>query len=554
MDIQLPLTSFSPATISKLTSQLSLKPGQQVDAQVVNSSQQSGGAAITLKLGNDTITLQSDLPINVTPGQNLQLQVVKVTPQVEFKLVNSTVELKTLSANPSAVSKALPDVRLTLLSTSLTSIKPEFTVSGGSSLPSSASSAQSSSAIVSNAAANLTPTLQTVTAKIISIQGDKIYCQLLPDENPTNVQTSLTLATNRGKPTTIVIDRAQLPQIALSAKNSTTPVATTLNNSRLSLPDAELLKIGQELKLQINQTTAPNLQFALLPYVGKPLDQQITELVKQLLPRHEQSPVLLNQLIKDLPQILNSPQLPNSLKTLATVLLDSLPAKEQLLIGPNLKQLLNNTGLLLEAKLASALDTGTTLDLSTDFKANLLKLVHLIKQELSAANTQIDTQVSLPENELLKNLQQKTENTLAKIALDQLNTLPTDESAKQLWTFDMPFMHKGQAENVNINIQWEKAKHQDNQQAPNWSVNITINPPNLGTIHCTIAYQNQILSTYFKSMQQKTTNLISEHLDDLQKQLEAAGLKTGHLIAQQGQAEQKPSPYLPTQKLFDEQA
>ncbi|MEQ1528010.1 MAG: flagellar hook-length control protein FliK [Methylococcales bacterium] len=547
MDIKLPLNSLNPATLNKLSNQmLTLKVGQQLDGKVLSSELQAGKVTVTLKLGNDTITLQSNNPITVTPGQNLQIQVLKVAPLPEFKVVSGLpAEFKlqpqlntsaqsspalpvTLSQTSAQTPTQAPELRLTLLP-SAPAAKPELIAP----TPQQASAA---------------PVLQTVEFKVVGFDGNKVQLQLVPDATESALVTDPKAQVLASKAAVISIDRSQLAQLLPDKAGSTAAVTTKANTPSLS-PSTDNLKIGAHLALEIAKTETGSI-FKIMAPLNQSVEQQITSLVKQLLPKHEASPVLLNQLIKDLPQILDNKALPQALKTLAVLILDKLPAQQQLADSNGLKQAVRDTGLLLEAKLAAALDN-QELDLKTDFKGNLLKLVHLLKQEVAGQNLQLQNSA---DTDLLKNLQQKTENTLAKIVLDQLNALPKDENPKQVWNIDIPFLNKGSTETVNMQIQWEQAKHNDNEQTPTWSVNITINPPNLGQIHCTIAYQNNVINTYFKSRQNQTTALINAHLDDLKKQLEASGLKPGHLIAQQGASANKANQPLFTNKLFDEQA
>jgi hypothetical protein len=533
MDIQLPLNGFSPSTLTKLTGTSALlKIGQQLDVQVLNTSTEAGKLSINIKIGNDTVTLNGDNFVNLTPGQTLQLQVVKLSPVPEFKLLDVKNALIPTLVNTSptppstmgARSTALPptEIRLTLSPTNTFS-KPELT------LP------------VTQPRASEPSTTQTIEFKVVGFVGNKIQLQITTHE-----LNELTGATNQtsspSKAPTMLIDRSQLQQLMVNTKGSS---VTTI-----AQPATEI-KIGQLMTFEISQS-AGNTQFKIIPHAAPNLDTQITQFVKQFLPKHEAAPVFLNQIVKDLPQLMASPQIPLAVKTLLKSILANLPDTPVVSTEQGLKQSIKNSGLLLEAQLAmTAEKPDQQLDLDKDFKAGLLKLVQLLKQEVAVTGQQNSDTTSI---DILKNLQQKTENTLAKVALDQLNNLPKEDNSKQVWNFEVPFFNKGQAESANVQIQWEKASQQEDKRPAAWSVNLTLNPPNLGTLYCTIAYQNNTVNTYFKSKSGKITDLVSSHLDLLKMQLEASGLKTGNLIAQQGSSITKTSAQLSTQKLFDEQA
>jgi len=139
--------------------------------------------------------------------------------------------------------------------------------------------------------------------------------------------------------------------------------------------------------------------------------------------------------------------------------------------------------------------------------------------------------------------------------LDQLMSLPKEDNPKQLWIIDIPFIDRQQAESVRIEVQQDKSKENEQQSGNgDWSVNITITPPGLGTIHCIVSYQNDVINTFFKSQNTQTTELIKHNLNYLKNQLEESGLKTGHMDAHAGSQKIQPAHRLSEKKLFDDKA
>ncbi|MCF7967433.1 MAG: flagellar hook-length control protein FliK [Methylobacter tundripaludum] len=607
MDINSPINTQSLLASSRLAENpLNLKVGQQLDVKVIGADIQAAKNAITLSLGDKNVTVQSNQPITPKPGQDLKIQVTQVAPVVEFKVLDSLPELKTQAA----------ELRLRLIATardggSVASgrepmrpnardggsaaigkepMRPTANDGGNTASAARTTVANAGSAAIgrpvadekqSGAPASFLPT-QPLDAKIISIAGNKIQLQVSSTADAGNKQTGL-----------ITIDRAQLTNASSD------------------------LKPGQSLNLEIVKT-GPTPTFKIVPASANIPEAKITEFVKQFLPRHEASPIMLNQLIKDLPQLMKNESVPQALKDIAAKIIQNLPPKEQLITSQGLKQSIVNSGLFLEAKLPSSMTQAELLKelpqliknasvpqslqriaaeilqnltqkepllnspskpiaeaesaplktnpasppietpkstaglITDDFKGNLLKFIQALKQEIVHQGEQLSNQVDL---DLLKNLQHKTENTVAKIVLDQLTSLPKDDNPKQLWIIDIPFIDRQQAESVRIEVQRDK---ENNQQSGShdWSVNITITPPGLGTIHCLVSYQNDVINTFFKSPAIQTTELIKHNLDYLKNQLEESGLKTGHMDALDGA--QKPQPAHPHQltgkKLFDDKA
>lgn len=548
---------------SRVENTLNLKVGQQLDVKVISAEVLAEKNAITLTLGNKDITVQSNQSITLNPGQDLKIQVTQIAPSIEFKILNSLPELKTPAA----------ELRLKLIPTA----KDGGSVAIGKEL--------------------MRPTdgeKQALDAKIISIAGNKIQLQML-----TNTPTSSTAEMSNKQTALITIERTQL----------------------INAPSD--LKVGQSLNLEIIKTgTLP--EFKITPGTNIIPEAKIAEFIKQFLPRHEATPIFLNQLIKDLPQLLKNESVPQALKDIATKIIQNLPQKEQLISSQSLKQAIINSGLFLEAKLPMAqaelikalpqliknesvsqslqriaaellqnltqskpalnslglkqpisnlkllseaqvvslklniiensVETASTSKAGAlgteDFKANLLRFIQALKQELTHQDEQ---QLNKTDLDLLKNLQNKTENTVAKIVLDQLMSLPKEDNPKQPWIIDIPFMNRQQAETVKIEIQRDK-ENKRQSGSNDWSVNITITPPELGTIHCMVSYRNDVINTFFKSQNIQTTELIKHNLDYLKNQLEESGLTTGHMDAHAGIQKAQAPHQLAGKKLFDDNA
>ncbi|MDI1230719.1 MAG: flagellar hook-length control protein FliK [Methylobacter sp.] len=550
MDINSPINPKAMFGANRpLENTLNLKVGQKLDAKVISADIQAAKNVITLAVGNKDITVQSNQPITTNSGQNLKIQVTQTIPVVEFKILNSSPELAELRLKLIAASGQEP-------------VRP------------TAAEKQDSATLSS-------PAKQPLDAKIIGITGNKIQLQIFTPSTTDmgNKQVGL-----------ITIDRSQLTHAPQN------------------------LKIGQNLNLEMLKagTTA---EFKVISASNAISEAKIAEFIKQFLPRHEASPLFLNQLIKDLPKLMNNESVPKVLKDIAAKIIQNLPPKEQLITSQGLKQAIANSGLFLEAKLPPAMAQAElikelpqliknetvpqslqriaaeilqnltqkepllnspsattakqlseaellTLKLNIaevpkadalgneDFKANLLKFIQALKQELTSQAAQ---QINQADLDLLKNLQNKTENTVAKLVLDQLMSLPKEDNPKQLWLIDIPFIDRQQAETVKIEIQQDKENKQPSGSS-DWSVNITITPPELGTIHCRVSYQNDVINTYFNSQQTQTTQLIKHNLDYLKNQLEESGLTTGHMVAHNGSQNKQATHQLAGKKLFDDNA
>ncbi len=562
MDINLPISAQNLLGANRVAENaLNLKVGQQLDVKVIGAEITAAKNAITLNLGNQDISVQSTQPMSLNSGQNIKIQVIQIAPVVVFKILDLLPELKGQSA----------ELRLKLMPT----VRDAGSVAIGTAVRmQELTQLPRETMLTEQDGALLLSLKQQVDAKIISIVGTKVQLQI-----------------DTEKPLLVTIERTQL-----------TPVA-------------QPLKAGQSLNLEFVNTGATP-EFKIVPFADNIPEAKIAEFIKLFLPRHQAAPILINQLIKELPRLLNDASVPKTLKDIAVNIVQNLPPKEQLISSSGLKQAIADSGLFLEAKLSAEaelikvlpqlikndsvpqtlqgiaaeivrnlIQTKPLLGQATvskpvsvaellafnldpagdgesgalqagalgaeDFKGNLLKFIQALKQEHDSQSAQQITQTDL---DLLKNLQTKTESTVAKLVLDQLMSLPKEDNPKQLWIIDMPFIDRQQADTVKIEIQQDKEHNRSTGSGSDWSVNITITPPELGTIQCRISYQNELINTFFKSRNIQTTELIKDNLDYLKNQLEASGLTTGHMDAHDDAEKNQPTHQLAGKKLFDDNA
>ncbi len=516
MDINLPLNLNQLTTAAQSpTNLLDLKLNQIVDAKVIET--QAIQNSISLSITGKTVQVQPQQPLNLQPGQSLQLQVVKLLPALEFKIVQAAVQP---ASNPTLPQSADPQI--------LKLLGPQ---------------AQAQTTAPANITLNQLPKGQTLQATVISIAENKITLQLLPAaaatitaSAPVNLKT---LTSNQ----LVTLDAKQL--ILPDTENAGT---TAVNKQPPAAFSA--LAVGTQITLQVvNTGKMPSFAVTLPNNPAGISEQKINDLLKQLLPIQSSPAFLLNFLSQILPVLENSPNIAESLKQLALQILASIPAQAQLGEPALLKQNIAQSGLFLESKLAELLLTSKTdVNLQDDLKFRLLKLAQSLSSAISAQSA---GNVNKDNLELLKEILKKADSTLAKLTLDQFNSLPNDESPKQGWILELPFFQQQLADTVKIEIQQDK--NSDNERnEKNWAVSITITPPELATIHCRISCYDGAVNTRFWSDAASTVELINSHLDHLKQQFEQKGLKTGFMEAQQGKPAQSNSVNKPIRNLLSE--
>ncbi|WP_446811274.1 flagellar hook-length control protein FliK [Methylomonas sp. 2BW1-5-20] len=500
MDVKLLLDAKLAMTIEKSVGALpELKLNQVLDAKVVTN--QAILNALTVSIGDKTVTLQSPKALAFQPGQTLQLQVVKLLPTLEFKIVGATQP---------ALSNAIPAqaAEATLLKL----------------LPATVATAAATPPLPGNLPAALASG-ERVQAQVIQVGKQTLTIQLTP-ASPGASQGAQT-ASSTGD-IRISLDSKQLLWNDPQAKQALMP------GSRIDL-------------MLVKNADKPVFNVALaVPSV----EEQITSAFKQLLPIQVSPAELLTQLGPLLKPADSDKTTGEILKQLAREILLQIPDKSKLFEPGTLKQAIAQSGLFMEHELVNAETANSPpLHLQDDFKFKLSKLIAQLNFHLAGpADTESAQKL---DSDLLKETLQKAEGNLARLTLDQLNSLPRDDSPKQVWILELPFFNKTSPETLQLIVEQDKQAAGESGQK-NWVVSITITPPELATIHCKISCYDGSVNTRFWSESTDTVDKINARLDYLREQFEQKGLKPGFMDVQQGKPAQPNPQTLPPQNLLSE--
>ena len=659
MDIKRPPASENSTNRAQsITQALNLKLNQLLEVKVISSEAKTQTLALEISSSNKAIHVQSKQTFKPEAGQTLNLQVTKLTPSPEFKVLdsqtlkqadNTAIILKTTNypvklAQRPETEKTGVDLATKLLTAKIISINkddiqlklinatnPETTTynkqqplnptinltkqqlalliktenGAVSNQPLSYKPGQTLQLaldkLAPNPASNSADTNQLnlskgqlISATVIGLDNNKIQLGLLKSQSSAGeisdktrlsiTEKQLSYTTAKNTPSTLLVNQkvilevtkatgplefkildSQQTQISaekqvlatvIAVKNnqvqlqlpssSTSPLFITLNKQQLinSLPpkaqnsalQLSHLKPGKQIPLQTNQL----LQ-------NSQMDNKIADTIKHYFPIQGPPNELLNQLISTTPLIQDNEKVSDALKRLAREILETIPQLKDLEDHKQLKKLISQSGLFLEAKLTQS-NHQKDPALQADFKNLLLKFQLILKQELAIAKEKKAESLEL---NLLKEIQQKTESSLAKLILNQLTTLPKEESSRQVWVLDLPFLNKENAENVRVEIDREQQSEQDDENL-NWTVNITISPPELAPIHCKVSCIEQTINTLFWSDNDAVLEKIQHNLDYLKGQFEKSGLTPGHMSAKKGLPAATEKQQINGQTLFDQ--
>lgn len=601
MDIFRPQLTKTALTTSRSTLPLNLKLNQKLNVQVVKNNLDTKILTFKISPSNLSVQVQSNLAFKTKQGENLQLLVSKLNPIAEFKVIANDADIKTANLNQDQQTEKpinLKNIVLKQLVSNINKTTESLAISEKPSIITariitiledeiqlqlekpeklaSQKSAQSTNIItlkkvdifLSHKGLNSQPSepfnfklgqkiqLTDISNEVDASSKFKIISTTPEKLHKGQIINATVLKTNHNK-IQLLLQPNNSYQKGLSSNIINSTIITLNKNQLISDQTTGFKNTPSNMKnLQKGELISFKViklgnqpKFALIdknPLINTNL--KILDTIKQTLPTQNPPSELVNQLIKNLSSINNNDSIPDNLKRLARHIIDSIPHIKNDRVDPKiLKQSVLNSGLFLEAKLTYS-DEKIDLNLQSDLKNQLLKLQHTIKQEL-------ETQQKSPSSEidLLQEIQKKTENSLAKIILNQLGSLPKEEGIKQAWVLDIPFINKEVSESVKIEI--EREQNKDEETIPgNWAVTITITPPDLGTIHCKVICINKTINTRFWSDTEKVVSKINHNLDYLKTQFDKAGIETGHMFAHSGAENNNVINNLKNQGLFDQKA
>lgn len=359
---------------------------------------------------------------------------------------------------------------------------------------------------------------------------------------------------------------------------------TPLAGSRLAIDSPMTLPVGSLLSAQVQGSQS----LAFLPLSGR-LDQLV---LGQQLAAQQSRQASLEGLFKGLQGLAGGDE---ALRGSIDKLLGALPDSTQLSTAKGLAQALENSGLLLEAKLLQ----GQTGGLPQDLKANLLRLIaQLLPQLPGGAGTLAGLHNASVQNlpalarqmlgvnpagsarqqalgfplpsRLLQNMDGEADlETLLKLAAAAISRLQTHQLSSlaqtqvdangnllTTWQLELPMRHQQEVIPLQIKLQREDegGKPGKNEQKETlWRIDLAFDLDRLGPLQVRAQLLRGSLSSQIWAERPDTVGLINAELDHLRDRLLAAGLEVGELACSQGLPPQGPKTSL-EQRWVDETA
>ena len=285
---------------------------------------------------------------------------------------------------------------------------------------------------------------------------------------------------------------------------------------------------GQPLKLEVMKTgTTPELRIVpadsrTIP--GASPESVLHQTLRVLLPRQIGLDELAGALLAQTDRALPAP-----VREALAELLARLPDTGVLTKPEGMRQAVQDSGVLFEARILQALETGADFP-EQDLKGKLLQLLDKLQSPPLQANAEqakagLTQAFQAADLELLAH---KVEGALARITLDQLASLPQPDGS-QLWRMEIPFGTGQEGDAAKLLIASEEREGKAGGRS--WSITLELQPPGLGSFCARILWNGARIDTYLWSDRPETLERMRENTETLRARLQQAGLVVGHLAA-----------------------
>jgi hypothetical protein len=244
--------------------------------------------------------------------------------------------------------------------------------------------------------------------------------------------------------------------------------------------------------------------------------------------------------------------LPRNVQLALAGLWQALPEAATLQNPESLAQALLHSGTFLEAQLAEQHANVTQL-LAQDFKAMLL----VFRAQLRALQLQsgFGTQPPGPMPSLsaplsamatgpaslavldgsatqLRELQQQTEGSLARVNTNQLLNAEAAQQGMPCWLIEVPVKHDGRAELLRFKFAREPRRQGSHEES--WTVEAAVDLGTHGALHAQVRLTGRRLNVQLRSESPALVNALTQQLESLKASLQAQGLELDRVTCLHG--------------------
>ena len=136
---------------------------------------------------------------------------------------------------------------------------------------------------------------------------------------------------------------------------------------------------------------------------------------------------------------------------------------------------------------------------------------------------------------LLQDLQRQVEGAIARIVLQQAQSLPQPHQEGVRWVFELPYRQGEEYHSLPMVIEREATADEPDQLEAGWQVTLSVELPQLGVVEARILVRGEKVSASLWAERDSTAQLANTELPALETALEANGLEVGALVCRHGQ-------------------
>lgn len=364
----------------------------------------------------------------------------------------------------------------------------------------------------------------------------------------------------------------QILQATVVRQSSEGTVTLRIGNQEMQAHTGLRLAADQPLTLQIAQSgtqtvlrvlhashlaATPNLLASRPTVPASPEQVALTQAWRQVLPRSGDFAPLLGQLKQlAIPAAATSAAaLPAPVAAALRQFAARLPTMEALTTAAGLRRAVDNSGLFLEARLASALINGSKPSLQNDLKANLLQLVATLRTAVAmnsnspgAPQTAAGQTAPGPDPAAAQILR-PADAALARVEQQQLATV----SHAATPVIQIPITSGAEPQLLELCIEHDQCTAATTEQTAPWNVWLHFDLNELGSVHARITLAAESVTVGLWAEQAHTAALFEQHLGELDDALRLAGLAPAGLQCHRGRPP-RPEDHRAPDNLLDERA
>jgi len=303
------------------------------------------------------------------------------------------------------------------------------------------------------------------------------------------------------------------------------------NSALLKIAQAQITAITDrplpaETKLQLRVIRAGDQP--VLQILNQPRSTTEIKLsaLRQIVPK--QTP--LDEVFSNLRMILSEKEaLPPEVLRVLQSLNNGILSRRELINPKSVKKALMESGIFLESNLGKNTDKSILPSPVDDLKARLLRLTAILgnepprtpirnsRQKQGISNSPLMSLLSA--KSLPEELHKQVDSALARIQLNQLNSLQGSDHNHQAFLMEVPVRDKEGIDVFSFKITEEEKRKEDRSTSGLWSIKLSFNLNRLGTIHAKLVLGGEQIKASLWADEQETFELIQNHLDLLRQRL-----------------------------------